>query len=308
VYNGQDFVADAIQCVLAQTVSDFELIISDNDSTDQTVSICRQFAAIDPRIRVHCNDRNLGVAPNYNRVFELSSGRYFKWITHDDLFAPTFVETCLDALQSDDRAVLTFPSFGFVDASGRRIRSQNVSDLSVTGATAALRVKRLMTLEGVGEDIYWCQYGLMRRETLQGTSLMGPYNGSDQTLLLELALKGELKQVPGELFQRREHAAASTLRTKWTTLDRASFVFAGDQRSIVFPYFRMLKEHLACLLAFRMPIRERVSCSIAVLNRFRRQWKYFVNELYYSTTEAYVHRRNLNGKDRQRKQDLSGEP
>ena len=73
VYNGENFVAEAIQCVLSQTFSDWELIISDNASTDRTVHICREFAAKDARIRVHQNKQNMGVCPNFNQVFSTFS-------------------------------------------------------------------------------------------------------------------------------------------------------------------------------------------------------------------------------------------
>ena len=85
VYNGENFVADAIRCVLSQTFTDWELIISDNASSDRTLSICQEFAAKDSRIRIYQNKRNMGFAPNYNHVFHVSRGRYFKWIAHDDL-------------------------------------------------------------------------------------------------------------------------------------------------------------------------------------------------------------------------------
>src|SRR5580765_2290810 len=72
VYNGANFVAEAIDCVLAQTYTNCELIICDNASTDQTLGICQEYAQRDSRIQVHRNERNLGVSLNYNRAFELS--------------------------------------------------------------------------------------------------------------------------------------------------------------------------------------------------------------------------------------------
>ena len=88
VYNGQNFVAEAIQCVLNQTLCNWELVVCDNCSTDSTVAICRQFADQDSRIRVYENARNMGVSFNYNEVLRMSARQYFKWIAHDDLFSP----------------------------------------------------------------------------------------------------------------------------------------------------------------------------------------------------------------------------
>src|SRR5262245_45018612 len=91
IFNGEKYVAQAFDSILAQTYADFELIISDNASTDQTEAICQAYANRDRRIRYYRNNRNLGAAANYNRVFDLSTGVYFKWAAHDDIVLPTFV-------------------------------------------------------------------------------------------------------------------------------------------------------------------------------------------------------------------------
>src|SRR5579864_2535212 len=102
VYNGENFVAEAIRCVLNQTFSNWELVICDNCSTDRTMAICRQFGDQDSRIRVYQNARNMGVSFNYNEVLRRSSGKYFKWIAHDDLFAPRFIESCIQEFEKDE--------------------------------------------------------------------------------------------------------------------------------------------------------------------------------------------------------------
>lgn len=285
VYNGENFVGEAIQCVLSQTFSNWELIICDNRSTDRTMSICREFADADNRIHVYQNARNMGVAFNFNEVFRLSRGRYFKWITHDDLFAPGFIDSCMRELERDDRVILAFPEISYIDADGRPLPSQTC-ELSIVGPTADSRVIRLMCLEGQGTDIFWSQYGLIRRDALEQTGVMGFYNGSDQVLLLEIALRGCLKQVEEKLFFRREHPAASTSRRGWTARESARFVYADDTRTLVFPYCRMLKEHLLCIMDSPIPFWEKLRCTAAVLKRFLIQWKYFAEEAILSPLQA----------------------
>src|SRR5215213_6401610 len=85
VYNGDRFLARSLDSLLAQTMPDFELIISDNASSDGTAEICRAYARRDRRIRCVRNEHNLGVYRNFNRVFQLSSGKYFKWAAADDV-------------------------------------------------------------------------------------------------------------------------------------------------------------------------------------------------------------------------------
>src|SRR5690606_6873079 len=84
VYNGANYLRCALDSILAQTFQDWELIICDNASTDETQTICEEYAARDPRIKYHRSSRNIGPSANYNRTFELSRGEYFKWAAHDD--------------------------------------------------------------------------------------------------------------------------------------------------------------------------------------------------------------------------------
>lgn len=286
IYNGENFVAEAIKCVQSQTFSDWELIISDNASTDRTVSICRAFADKDSRIRLCQNNRNMGYAPNFNRVFQLSRGRYFKWIAHDDLFGVEFIESCIQELKKDDRVILAFPTLVHVDPDGRRLRRQEAPDLSIIGPTAGSRVDQLMKLEAQSTDIFLSQFGLIRSDILAKTGLMGLYNGSDQVLLLELALQGSYKQVEKELFFRREHPMAMTSKRVWTARERATFVHAEDGRTLVFPYCRMLKEHLVCIRNNSIPFGDKIQCTAAILRRFWSHWKYFAHELIESPLEA----------------------
>ena len=106
VYNGERFLRQAIESVLDETFADFELIISDNASTDGTRAICLEYIRRDPRVRYYRNERNLTAARNFNRVYELSSGEYFKWATADDLAAPGLLEKCIAVLDAHPEVVL----------------------------------------------------------------------------------------------------------------------------------------------------------------------------------------------------------
>ena len=90
VYNGEGYVHLAIQSVLNQTYPDFELLIVDNCSTDQTLEVVRTFS--DQRIRLHINPTNLGMVGNWNKSIELATGEYIKFLSHDDLLDSTCLE------------------------------------------------------------------------------------------------------------------------------------------------------------------------------------------------------------------------
>ena len=96
----------AIESHLAQSFNDFELIISDNASTDGTRDICEHYASVDPRVRHYRTSANHGAIWNFNRCFELARGEYFKWSAHDDFIDPTFCEKCIEILDSSPDVVL----------------------------------------------------------------------------------------------------------------------------------------------------------------------------------------------------------
>src|SRR5712672_2829455 len=98
VYNGENFLAESIEALLGQSYEDFELIISDNASTDGTPDICRRYAKQDSRIRYIRQPRNIGSAPNHNVVIERARGELFKHASHDDLYARDLLERCVAAL------------------------------------------------------------------------------------------------------------------------------------------------------------------------------------------------------------------
>ena len=91
VYNGETYIGQSIESLLGQSYEDFELIISDNASTDSTADICRHYGKQDPRIRYVRQPRNIGLSPNHNFVVQQARGEYFKWAAADDLCAPTFL-------------------------------------------------------------------------------------------------------------------------------------------------------------------------------------------------------------------------
>jgi putative sugar O-methyltransferase len=105
VYNGAKTIASALNTLLAQTMADFELIISDNGSTDATESICLRYAQSDPRIRYVRQPTNLGAAMNFRYVLFAAKAEFFMWAAADDLWSPVFVQTHLTALERDPQAV-----------------------------------------------------------------------------------------------------------------------------------------------------------------------------------------------------------
>jgi len=167
--------------------------------------------------------------------------------------------------------------------------------LSIRETDPAERVLHFLRLAARGEDIFWSQFGLMRRDVLARTPVMGLYNGADQVLLMELASQGTFEQIPDELFFRREHDKASTVRGGWSARTRARFMWADDRRTLVFPYCRLLSEHLASLRRASMPRWSKVRCAVAIVKRFSPQWKQFAHELVESPIEIWRESQEFSG-------------
>ena len=127
VYNSERYVAESIESLLGQSYTDFELVISDNASTDDTPNICERYAKQDPRIRYYRQPRNVGLAPNHNFCVEQARGELFKWAAGDDLYHRDLLLRCVEALDERPEAVLVHSYTAMIDGDStctRRTRTR----------------------------------------------------------------------------------------------------------------------------------------------------------------------------------------
>ncbi|MDH4143785.1 MAG: glycosyltransferase, partial [Acidimicrobiia bacterium] len=205
VYNGENYLAGCIESVLNQDFEDFELVVSDNCSTDGTEHIAREAAARDPRVRYERLDANRGAAFNYNATFRRSRGRYFTWLAHDDLRHQRFLSSCVAALDAAPASVvLVQPRARFIDAEGRDAGVDS-DVLDARWPRPARRLGRVLANVNQANAVF----GVIRADALERTRLIGPFIASDYVLLAELSLLGEFWQLDEELMLRRVHPGAS---------------------------------------------------------------------------------------------------
>jgi GT2 family glycosyltransferase len=103
VHNASRYLRNALDSLLAQDYANFEIVISDNASTDATEQICREYAEHDRRVLYHKVEQNMGAIWNFNNVFELAKGKYFMWAAYDDIRNPRCVSACVKALEAHPR-------------------------------------------------------------------------------------------------------------------------------------------------------------------------------------------------------------
>ncbi len=205
VFNGDQLLRQAVDSLLAQTYPDFELVISDNGSTDGTEAICRAYAASDPRVRYYRSERNRGAVWNWNRVFELAGAEYFKWAAHDDLCTPNFLERCVEILDRDPSVVLAYSETVLIDEHGRHLGPYRDRCNNIGSSRPHERFQDLIENLGLSNPMF----GLMRAKTLRMTPVISNYIASDMVLLAELALLGKFHRIPEYLFFRRDHPQKS---------------------------------------------------------------------------------------------------
>lgn len=234
-YNGIPWIQPALDSLLAQTWTDFELVISDDGSTDGTRAILRGRAARDPRIRYEENAHRLGWLGNANHVLDRARGHWFLLADSDDLWEPTYLETLLKLVRSAPRAVLAFADVDLIDTDGRELGRHPGLDAVVqpTPFEQALQFLRMDEGRGKANIIH----GLVRRSALQevgGYHPLGPRTwGIDNQVLLALMAKGTVHHAPNVLFHKRlqprptDPGAWATLRDLWSYHRALHRVVAG---------------------------------------------------------------------------------
>ncbi|MGH3903807.1 MAG: glycosyltransferase family 2 protein [Pseudonocardiaceae bacterium] len=218
VYNGEQYLSEALDALLGQSYEDFELIISDNASTDGTPDICRRYLAQDLRIRYVRQPRNIGAAPNHNFVFRQARGELFKWASHDDLYGRDLLLRCVEALDAHPHVVLSHAWTAMIDGSGNITRTPTYP-LATDSLYAAERFRSMLFVDG-GDDIY----GVIRADVLRRIAPHDSYHHADRTLVAEIGLHGPFYQVPDWLYFRRDHPdraerARPTKRARCANLD-----------------------------------------------------------------------------------------
>jgi glycosyltransferase involved in cell wall biosynthesis len=277
VYNGANYLTAAIEGILHQTYGDFELVISDNASTDDTEEICRDHARRDDRIRYVRQPRNLGAAANHNALVRMTDSEYFKWAAHDDMIAPGFLAACVEVLDREPSVVLASPASMLIDEGGTPLQYSperggmiDRADVcwpvlpegndGLTAADPVVRFTAVMLKMVMCVEIF----GLMRRSALLRTSLQGPFSGADKVLLAEMSLLGQFWLGSETLFSRRCHSqqfsasSSGAYRAWW---------FSGRSDSIFTQQMKLLIAYLRALGTTGLSLQQRYDCLCAIADR-----------------------------------------
>lgn len=206
VFNGETFLNEAIDSILSQTYSDFELIICDNGSTDDTEMICRRKANSDHRIHYYRHEENRGATFSHNFVIQRAKGEYFKLMACDDVHLPRFLEKCIERLEQNDQLVLAYTRSCHINARNQIIRYPKFNFRNEGSVS-----QRFIDYASFN---HYCNpiFGVMRRADLLKTDLFTDRVGSDRILLAELSLLGPFDEIWERLFHFRRHKESSSIK------------------------------------------------------------------------------------------------
>lgn len=200
VYNGERYLRRALDCLLAQDYRCFELLISDNASTDQTRQICEEYSARDARITLNVNKSNLGIIPNFQRVLDLARGKYFMWAAHDDTWAPTFISVLVRELENHPEAAVAMCTVERVHENGTTHDVVRHSGRTNPNVMSPFQLALALT-EGSPHHLFI--YGLFRREFLRQAFYNFPRMiSADRVMMIQVALSARFRYVDELLHHR----------------------------------------------------------------------------------------------------------
>lgn len=239
VFNGAGSVGKTIQTILDQTFTDFELIICDNASTDDTAEICKSFAEKDSRIRYVRNETNIGAIPNFNKAFGLATGEYFKWVGHDDWYDPDTMKECVEALDSNPDFVLCYWLETMTDIEGEVLREYSYEQRFRVDSEDPRTRFRQWTWSfrngSKGDPIY----GMFRRSVASKTRLIQPIYHGHFMMLSEMALLGPWITLNKRCSYRVYNNVRTTPRKVFAWMNKGHH---AEDVPRSFPHWRVIKE------------------------------------------------------------------
>lgn len=274
VYNGENFLEQALNSILGQTFQDFELIISDNASTDKTNEICLAYAS-DPRIRYNRSEENRGAAWNFNEVVALARCEFFMWASHDDLWAPEYVERCVEVLCQNSEIIVCYAATQEIDENGDIARRFAISP----------HLGSPKPHERFGASWRYPPqipvFGVMRTNALMKTRLLGNFSSSDRVLVGHLALLGPFYGIEDYLFFYRRHRQQSTGGQYSGRHSLIEWYDPLKRGELTFPHWRLLYEHLVSIKRVPLSIVERIACYVSMLRWMLRNRSHLLFNLVF---------------------------
>lgn len=251
VYNGERFIGEAIDSLLGQTFTDFELIISDNASTDSTEEICREYVAKDPRVVYWRQSKNQGAMNNFLFVLHKATGKYFMWAASDDYWSNNWLEVVVNDFNANAGTALAFGHVAAVAEDGTITKSYHFYHFS------RFKFIRLLQLFLSEENDYKANfiYGLYERSNLLKFGFHKTY-GNDNHFVFEVVQGGVLSTNLNTLFFKRNIASSEGNKASQAFSSKYRKIFLLDYLPYYIGYLRIADgAALRLILLLLLPIK-----------------------------------------------------
>jgi glycosyltransferase involved in cell wall biosynthesis len=300
IYNGERFLAKTLDSFLRQTYTDFELIISDNASTDNTGEICCEYARRDKRIRYFRNKKNMGAGWNFRRVYSMATGKYYKQAAHDDFLEPTFLEECIAALEADPGLVLAHTRTRTVSFAGEPVECEN-PPLRFDSPDPLVRWHDLLLNDHMCFEIF----GVFRLDALRQCPPQGSYVNSDGVLLAQAALLGRFWESDKVLFINTRHESQSAqtvpvrlkaggfrLIRRHGTLPCPEWWDPSKSRAVTFPEFRQFYEYIASVNRAPLSASQKLHAYALMMTWTKRHFRRMMKDLVIAADQILFNYQN----------------
>ncbi|MEA2077652.1 MAG: glycosyltransferase family 2 protein [Candidatus Marinimicrobia bacterium] len=253
IYNEEQYIREALDSLISQDFKDFELIISDNASLDSTQQICLDYASRDNRIRYYRNDTNIGAIENFNRVFKLSSGKYFMWAGGHDLWSGNYISDCLEIMEKNPNVIVAYPKTIWID--------ENAEELNIKSGFVDTQggwvISRFIVIVWTNKNAI---YGLIRSESLDKTKLMRRTAASDELLLAELSLFGDFAHAQKATWYRRINRKTDS---KKLYIERC---FSTNKKfKFRLPYWRLCYEYTDLIWKGPITLMQKLALTVCII-------------------------------------------
>jgi glycosyltransferase involved in cell wall biosynthesis len=261
-FNRAQSLVRAIESVLAQEFCDFELIISDNASSDSTQSLCGDFCSKDNRVRYIRQPANQGAYANFYSVLSAASGQYFMWLSDDDWLDEAYLARCLSELKDHPDLALVCGSAKYVDESGNGFDGVVVNLLEDSPAQRVLSYYRQVNDNGTF-------YGVVRRSALVANHMQNVL-GADWILIATLAVLGKIRTLENVHINRSSAGASADVRSLAKRHGFSERAARQPHRTIARSVFRNIALESPVFSRFGLASRWTlaVRCAITVHTRF----------------------------------------
>jgi glycosyltransferase involved in cell wall biosynthesis len=254
-YNEEQYLKETIESILQQDYLNYQIIIADNASEDNTGKIALGFANKFENIRYIRHSQNIGALSNFNSLVESAKGEFFILAGAHDLWSKNFLSQLVDALDCDDDAVIAYAPTVWIDDGGKEL-AKKTGFVDTSGFKAVDRFNMVMWND------QHAMYGLYRLDALRKTRLQLQILGSGAVMLGELAIIGSFVIVKDAIWFRRVNR---NIETQEERIQRYAKTLFSKQRRMVLPHWHIPLAYLTSVLRGKLPLGQRILLILSAL-------------------------------------------